>query len=301
MKDNLLVSVIIPTYRRPKNLERAILSVLVQTYENFEIIVVDDNDQNSYARNKTEQIMQKYIKNNKVKYIKHETNKNGAAARNTGIKNSLGDYITFLDDDDEFLPTKIEEEIIFLQKNTDYNACYCLSQKFINNIPYYTTSYCKDGNLSLDVLMLKSEIYLPALMFKKKALIEINGFDETFTRHQDYEILLKYFESFRIGCVKKTLVKINIDDKINHPTLEEFERIKQIFLNTFQNKINEYDPKIINKIYRSHYFELFYSAVKERNVLKTLIYAYKMKPTIRFLYENKHKIISVIGKFRRIT
>ena len=77
-----LVSVIIATYRRPENLNNAINSVLNQTYPNIELIVVDDNDNNSEYRVSTEKIIDKFSENTKLKYIKHKKNSNGAVARN---------------------------------------------------------------------------------------------------------------------------------------------------------------------------------------------------------------------------
>ena len=95
-----LVSVIIPTYKRSKSLNRAIDSVLSQTYPNIEIIVVDDNGKGSKYQLETEKSLEKYIKTDKIKYIIHDVNRNGSAARNTGFKHSRGEYINFLDDDD---------------------------------------------------------------------------------------------------------------------------------------------------------------------------------------------------------
>ena len=94
------VSVIITTYKRADMLSRAINSVLNQTYKNIEVIVVDDNGNGSEYRLKTEIIMNKYSQIDNLKYIKHKENKNGSAARNTGIREATGDIICFLDDDD---------------------------------------------------------------------------------------------------------------------------------------------------------------------------------------------------------
>ena len=80
------VSVIIPTYKRSKYLIRAINSILNQTYKNVEIIVVDDNGKNTPDQIETEKELQKYINNKHIIYSVHEKNKNGAAARNTGVK-----------------------------------------------------------------------------------------------------------------------------------------------------------------------------------------------------------------------
>ena len=102
-QDSGLVSIIIPTYKRANYLERAIESVIRQSYRNIEIIVVDDNDSGSKYREENIKIMSKYEGCKNIKYLKHRKNKNGAAARNTGIAAAAGEYLTFLDDDDFFL------------------------------------------------------------------------------------------------------------------------------------------------------------------------------------------------------
>jgi glycosyltransferase involved in cell wall biosynthesis len=94
---NVKVSVIIPTHNRAKLLERAIKSVLEQTYANFEIIVVSDG-----STDETDLIMQKYKNQDaRIKYISYYPAKGANHARNIGIKAAEGEYIAFLDDDDE--------------------------------------------------------------------------------------------------------------------------------------------------------------------------------------------------------
>ena len=95
MSNKPLVSVIIPTYSRPVFLKRCLDSVLNQTYPNIEVFVVDDNNPDTDARSETEKTMEAYKENPRVTYLKHEKNKNGSAARNTGWKASHGEYITF--------------------------------------------------------------------------------------------------------------------------------------------------------------------------------------------------------------
>ena len=101
------VSVIIPTYKRAELLSKCIKSILEQTYSNVEVIVVDDNDPKTNWRKNTESILDDFKEDSRVIYIKHEKNKNGSAARNTGFKVSTGEYICYLDDDDIFLKNKI--------------------------------------------------------------------------------------------------------------------------------------------------------------------------------------------------
>ena len=92
---NQLISIIIPTYGRPTTLKRSIDSVLSQTYSKIEIIVVDDNNPDTESRKETEEVMSTFS-DSRIKYLKHEHNKNGSAARNTGIRKASGKYIGIL-------------------------------------------------------------------------------------------------------------------------------------------------------------------------------------------------------------
>src|SRR6056297_3803158 len=105
------VSIIIPTYNRKKLLKNAIQSVLKQTYKNLEIVIVDDGSSDG-----TQNLIDN-INNNKIKYIRNEKSVGGSQARNIGINNSTGKYITFLDDDDEYLPEKIEKQVLKFNNN----------------------------------------------------------------------------------------------------------------------------------------------------------------------------------------
>lgn len=108
---NPLVSIIIPTYGRPNLLSRAIDSVLHQKYRNIEVIIVDDNNPGTLERRKTESMLSNYIGDNRVIYVQLEKNMGGAIARNKGVEVSNGELLCFLDDDDEFLPDKVELQV----------------------------------------------------------------------------------------------------------------------------------------------------------------------------------------------
>lgn len=125
--EEVLVSVVIPTYSRNEMLSRAIDCILEQTHSNLDIIVVDDNPPESEYRTSTEQLMKKYEADERVRYIQNEKNLGGAGARNVGIEAAKGEYIAFLDDDDEYYPDKIEKQLaVFLNSNSDKLALvYC--------------------------------------------------------------------------------------------------------------------------------------------------------------------------------
>jgi glycosyltransferase involved in cell wall biosynthesis len=127
------VSVIIPTYNRAHLIGRAIQSVLKQTYQDFEVIVVDDG-----SIDNTEEVVKK-IQENRVYYYKHDKNKGGSAARNTGISLAKGEYIAFQDSDDEWLPEKLEKQIgVFNNQTKNVGVVYTGFYRIEGNNKTYT-------------------------------------------------------------------------------------------------------------------------------------------------------------------
>lgn len=249
-----LVSVIIPTYSRTKYLARAIDSVLNQTYANVEVIVVDDNEPNSIDRKNNEEIMKRYLKNRNVKYLKHEKNMNGATARNTGIRNSKGYYITFLDDDDFYLKERISKCVNVLQKSKSegvYTGTITIKGNRIINV----LNTIGSGNFIELVLSQKSFIGTGSnLFFTRKAIDNIGFFDESFIRHQDLEYLVRYFEKYDIDDLNESLVVKCQDDRKNELNINKSIFIREKFLERFKKNIKEsIDP---DDIYYKNYFSL---------------------------------------------
>ena len=106
------VSVVIPTYNRPEFLGAAISSVLNQTFQDWELLVVDDASEND-----TEEVVDGFG-DHRLRWFRHEKRIGGSAARNTGIVNSVGAYVAFLDDDDEWLPDKLRLQVELLRKES---------------------------------------------------------------------------------------------------------------------------------------------------------------------------------------
>ena len=148
------VSVIIPTYKRTEDIYRAIDSVLSQTLEDIEVIVVDDNGVDTEAGKKTASAMQRYKDESRVIYLQHQVNKNGSAARNTGIKAAKGDYISFLDDDDVYHPERLERIVARMDTLDDtWGACYT---GYVKHQPNGTDQYSAEtveGDLFIQALM----------------------------------------------------------------------------------------------------------------------------------------------------
>lgn len=129
-----MVSVVIATYRRDTSLAGALRSLTEQTFSDIEVLVVDDNADPEW-NSKVRAAVDRYSDKLRITLIKNETNKGAAVARNIGIDSSKGEYITFLDDDDEYLPGKIEKQVDMMkQSDADYS---------ISNIALYY----EDGTL----------------------------------------------------------------------------------------------------------------------------------------------------------
>lgn len=118
-----LISVVIPTYNRVQFIERAVRSVLNQTYSNLEVIVVDDG-----SVDETYEIIDRLKKQDgRLIFLRHFKNKGPQAARNTGIHASSGDFVAFLDSDNEWLPAKLEKRIrvFYLRQKKVGSSVFC--------------------------------------------------------------------------------------------------------------------------------------------------------------------------------
>lgn len=278
-----MVSVIIPTYKRSEFIERAIESVLKQTYQDFEIIVVDDNNPNTEYREELEEKMKQYANNPKIRYIQHEKNKNGAAARNTGINIAKGEYITFLDDDDIFLPNRLEILVEKLEKNQEYDAAY--SSVIIikgHKIIGYTVAN-KSGNMKNELLLGTFSLGTGSnLFFRASALRAINGFDESFKRHQDIEVMVRYFNRYNIIAIDKPLVVKVEDDRSNEPDVNKYIGVKEHFFEIFNKEIKELG-NLKDTFYKNQYMMILRLAVKSKDKI------------------NEKKLKNIINKYSKIT
>jgi len=246
-----LVSIVIPTFGRPEDLKRAIESATAQTYRRCEVIVVDDNDPSSPFRQATEVVMEDYRAADKVRYVKHPVNRNGAAARNTGVRESHGDYVCFLDDDDHFLPTKVEAQAGLLASQTEYDAVSCgWSKHGVCHEPPH------DGDLTRELLLLDYVPITSTLMFRRQAFLRIGGFDESFSRHQDLELMLRYFRVGRIVFIRECLVEVGTNSGSNALQGEALDSLKRQFLMRFADTLESLEgvePGISGRIVSRHY------------------------------------------------
>lgn len=278
-----MVTIIIPTYSRPDYIERAVLSVLSQTHSDIELIVVDDNGIGTEYQLLTESLLKKYIESNQIVYLKHDINRNGSAARNTGIRASHGEFITFLDDDDVLHPDKIRKEVEAICNNDGYEVSYCGFRILLGEKELKSVKPTEEGNLQYDLLTCRWGIGTGSNpMFSRKVFDRIGLFDESFTRHQDIEFMVRVFRVFKIKAIPDVLIDRYIDSRINSVNYQKFIPVKEKFLNTFKEDIEKYSIKEKNTIYRNQYADIACHAMQNK-AYKAAWQFYKKANSFRML------------------
>ena len=291
-----LVSVIIPTYSRPDNILRAIRSVENQTYRDIEIIVVDDNGIGTASQQETQNILSHLIVENKIIYLTHENNKNGSAARNTGVLAAKGDYITFLDDDDEMFPTKIEKQIEKLRSALpSFGGVYCGYEKRDGNKVVSQKTVALTGNLQKEILLQKWGFGTGSNpLFRREVFNKVGLFDVSFKRKQDVEFMVRFFRYYEICCVPDVLVVKYVNSSLNRPSATAYLDIMSHFLETFKNDINNYPLIIQNEIYYVSYMQ---EAVLAANESQIKLVNKMISNAISYRHLRFHDLLRVIKFF----
>ena len=298
---NDLVSVIIPTYKRAEALGRAIRSVLYQTYDNIEILVVDDNEPNDENSKNVEKIINE-INSKKVKLVRQKKHINGAAARNAGINAAKGEYITFLDDDDLYLPTKIEEQLNYLKKLDSKIGGVSAKKIFIEDgkINHVSEKWKFDSKQNYKVLSKQLNIQTCTLLLRRKCLDETGYFDENLKRHQEVQLNSFFTQKYGIKLLDKFLVIIDSTDVSNRPSYEKILNIKKDYLKSVNPIINRYNKLRQKEIVAHNMTEVAYIKFKEKNkilglfeLLKCFIYPSVLIGFIkRYLIKVRYKKIN---------
>lgn len=204
-----LVSVIIPAHNRTAYIIEAIESVLGQTFRDFEIIVVDDGS--------TEDIkgpLSKWIDRGEIQYV-YQSNQGQSAARNLGVSLAKGKYFAFLDDDDMYLPTKLEKQVAFLEAHPEVGLVHTGFTKFNNDsddLGYRDTSRFSgwiypEILLQWSVLIKTSTTLLPARVIEK-----VGQFDPSIKMHEDLDFWRRISRHYPIMALPERLCKVRVHE-----------------------------------------------------------------------------------------
>lgn len=269
------VTVIITTYKRPELLNRSLNSALHQTYPEVEVVVVDDNNPDSEARQQTEQLIkEKFSGYENIIYEKMPSNSGACPARNRGVEVSHGEYIQFLDDDDEMHPEKIAKQVQLFEKDNDEKlaAVGCYGEvvdgdgKHIKDIRDDIRGDVFFWNMC-DIVGVTSQI-----LIRKSTYVASGGFEKMHAS-QDHWMLIRLFSvSPYYDYVPEKLVKIyhHVGERIstnnNKPlgAVELYEKCKGLF--------DRLTPEQINKVMR----------VRNENIVAVYLHQGRKKEALKY-------------------
>lgn len=290
-----LVSIIIPLYNKEKAIENTVKSVLLQTYSNIEVVIVDDG-----STDNSRIIIEKISESDSRVFLYHKKNGGVSSARNYGLKMSKGKWVTFLDADDELLPNNIETLVDLVNKFNVNIGTANFYETFdgVKKNMFFNYLHFKDRvikNFILELIKFRAFFKPGATIFKKEILGE-KPYDETLNRFEDAEFELNLFNKYPIAITLKPVI-------IYHREMAELSKLRKhpekddyIFNMNFKNKtvwqkikmgqfiiegINTYtdSKRILRKKYGAYFYYIYvYYAIyiyyrvinKIRKITKTL-------------------------------
>lgn len=227
---NPLVSVIIPTYNRPDYLERAVTSVLKQTHQNLEIIIIDDHSVIDLSH-----IISKF-QDTRINFYRNKANRGSVYSRNRGISLCKGDYINFLDDDDELLPDKIELQLRKYNQSEVQNlgVIVCDMEYNRRDINQVKQNHLK-GQIYKKLLAQYCIYGIHSMLIKREFCVR---FDPQLTSNQEYDLAIRVAKNTNFDFVPKVLaITHESEDQISFNynkkkkgTLYLFEKYRSEFL-----------------------------------------------------------------------
>ena len=220
--NNPLVSIIIPTYNRPRYLQRAIGSTLNQTYKNLEIIVIDDNS------NKDILSIVNRFQDNRIKYYKNSTNRGAVFSRNRGLSICSGDFVNFLDDDDELLPAKIELQVAKFKESAveDLGVISCDIEYKRKDINMLKENHLK-GNIYKKLLSHYCIYGIHSMLIKREFT---SNFDLNLKSSQEYDLSIRLARICNFDYVPKRLAITNTsENQISFDYKKKTEGTKYLF------------------------------------------------------------------------
>ena len=223
-----MVSIIIPTYNRARTIEKSIYSVLNQTYQDIEVIVVDD-----CSTDETQKIVNN-INDKRVRYVKMEFNGGACAARNRGIDEAKGDYIAFQDSDDVFYPEKIEVQLAELNNN-NADVVFCAAEIISIEdarrvvFPIMESGFKTHHDIAIGFCASTQTI------LGKREVFEKYHFDTAMVRLQDYDIMMRISQTESVFFDNRPLVTVYMqaDSITNQNYYEKTLKMSRLLLTKY--------------------------------------------------------------------
>ena len=272
MYEKGLVSVVIPTYKRSTMLTRAIRSVVNQTYKNIEILVVDDNEPGDEYSIAAKKLIQN-LNIPQVRLVTQPKHINGAAARNAGIREAKGEYICFLDDDDLYMPNKIERQLeVLSKKSSEVGGVSCLKIFFKGDkLTHISETWEPSSTQSLDVMSKELNIQTGTVLLRRECLDKTGYFDPNLRRHQEVQLMSYFTDKYRIDLIEEILTIIDGSDLANRPDYEKLKGFKEDFFKSVDPLLSKYSRADRKFVINNHRTELAWVMYRDISKVKGLL------------------------------
>ena len=287
-----LISVVIPTYKRGYIIARAIQSILGQTHQDFEILVVDDG-----SKDDTESVVASLSKKEpRIRYFCHDTNRGAQAARNTGAKAAQGKWIAFLDSDDYFTPNSLELRMSTARKEgVKVVHSKCLAIRKDESMTTYG-SPSLSGYVYRDLLTNYGPLF-SGFLIAKEALEKIGYLDEQIISYQDWDTTIRLSKYYPFSFVAEPtfIYDCRGDDTISQNMVREAEGYRQVFNKHFFEIVKQSGPRTVAHHYRS--IADRYQSAGDRNssqyyqILSLLWWPFRFKTIYRKVRQLRIEII----------
>lgn len=247
MREDSLVSVVITTYKRPiEVLKRAVESVVNQTYNNTEIIVVNDYPEDEFNATKIREMLLAFP-NKAIQYIEPEHNSGACAARNMGLSIANGAYIAFLDDDDYWLNKKIEIQL----------SGFCSDDIGVVYTPYYLKYKDKQEIVRTDAIsgkLTESLLYRNTMcifpLMRTSLVRKIGGFDVELTASQEHDLLLRLSEICDFNFIDKPTAVYDFSEESISMNIPKKIKAFEMFQAKHKELYNSYPDALYYQIIR---------------------------------------------------
>lgn len=273
MNSNPEVSVIIPTYNRAASIGDSVTSVLNQTFQDFEIIIVNDGSTDETEKSVSE------FSDTRIKLISHESNKGAAAARNTGIIASQGNLIAFLDSDDRWLPEKLQIQIDYLKISPENGSCSTGYYKYQSPIGFIASYPINLESDCLKHLLTTMDLSFGTTLLVRKDCFEKTGlFDANFPRHEDWDWVLRYIKYYKHHVIQQPLVEIVRSSGVDP---EKIEKANMLLLEKHRDQFYQFGNRYGRRVESKRWIEVaqaYFKARKTGKGIKFLWKAFKLDP-----------------------
>ncbi len=243
---NKIISVIIPTYNGEKYIEKAVRSVLGQTYKNLELIIVDDGSTDTTSRI----IKALQEKDQRIQVVKNEGNLGFVKSLNRGLEKSIGSHIARIDDDDEWIDSgKLEKQINFLKENPDHVLVGGGLISIDKNGKKFDRRLLPEKDEEIRKLILMNNCFgHSAVVFLKEAAEKVGNYDEEFGFFADWDLWLKLGEIGKMHNLQEYVMYYLDKEMVGHYKGRDIQRRKLIKNIKLRLKHRDYYPGLYKSI-----------------------------------------------------